>query len=103
PVSLPAALQAGASYGRAVGSRVDLRGALEGRLTRGRNGMALIGAELSGPAGAALRLGLRVNDSASDFTVGAGYSARAVRLDYAFVPMRFELGDTHRFSFSARF
>jgi len=103
PVTLPAAIQAGGSYARDVGEHFNLRGALETRIARGRNAIGLVGAELSSSSGAALRLGLRVNDTGSNFSMGAGYAVRSLQLDYAFVPMRLDLGDTHRISFATRF
>ena len=103
PISLPTAFQGGVSYQLPLPSRLEVRGALEGRITRGRNGVGMVGAEISHPAGAALRAGLRVNDSASSFSVGAGYSIKSLGLDYAYVPLREDLGDTQRFSFFARF
>ena len=103
PVPLPTAVQGGVSYRLAVAPHLAVRGALEGRLTRGRNGVALVGAEVANPAGAALRLGLRLNDSASSLSMGAGYAVKALHLDYAYVPLRLDLGDSHRFSFSTQF
>jgi hypothetical protein len=103
PVPLPTAVQAGVSYGRDVAFNLAVRGALEGRLTRGRGGIAMLGAEVASPAGAALRFGVRANDDASTVSFGAGYAVRALHLDYAYVPLRLDLGDTHRFSFSTRF
>ena len=104
PVPLPAAFQTGVSYALPLSSTLALGGALEGRFTRGRSGVGLIGAELSAPgAGAALRLGWRANDSSSSLSVGAGYTLSALRLDYAFVPFNDDLGDTHRFSLAAHF
>ena len=35
--------------------------------------------------------------------VSLGYARQALRLDYAFVPFRFDLGDTHRFSATFQF
>lgn len=102
-VPTPLAVQAGASYGMGVGSGLRLRGALEGRMTRGRNGMGLAGVELTHETGAALRFGVRANDSASTVSFGAGYQVGGLQLDYAFVPLRLDLGDTHRFSFRASF
>jgi hypothetical protein len=102
-VPTPAAVQAGASYGTGVGSGLRLRGALEGRMTRGRNGMGLAGVELAHETGAALRFGVRANDSASTVSFGAGYVVGGLQLDYAFVPLRLDLGDTHRFSFRTSF
>jgi hypothetical protein len=65
--------------------------------------MALMGAELADLTGASLRLGMRLNDTASLLSLGAGYALQGLRLDYAFVPLRLDLGDTHRFAFTARF
>ena len=104
PVPLPTAFQPGVSYVVALSPTLALGGALEGRFTRGRNGVGLVGAELSAPAaGAALRVGWRANDAASSLSVGAGYTLSSMRLDYAYVPFKDDLGDTHRFSLAAHF
>jgi hypothetical protein len=102
PVNLPAAVQAGVSYGFA-GAGLDVRTALEPRLTRGRPGVAMHGAELGHGSGAAIRAGFRLNDESTNFSVGAGWATEGLRLDYAFVPYRLELGETHRVSLSAQF
>ncbi|MBI1795810.1 MAG: PorV/PorQ family protein [Candidatus Eisenbacteria bacterium] len=103
PVPLPAGVQAGGTYAFGLGGAMGLAASLEARAARGRALVGMMGAELSHPSGAALRLGLRVNDSASSVSMGAGYGSRALHLDYAFVPYRLDLGDTHRVSFTARF
>ena len=104
PIPLPSAVQGGGSVRVGLGGTLALRAALEGRLTRGRNGVALVGAELgANGTGASLRVGARANDPASGFGVGAGYEHGSVRFDYAFVPYKLDLGDTHRFSLAARF
>lgn len=104
PVPLPVAFQTGASYTRALDATLAISGAVEGRFTRGRTGLGMIGLELAAPAaGAAVRVGWRANDTASSLSLGAGYAAHALRLDYAFVPYNDELGDTHRISIAARF
>ncbi len=107
PVGLPAAVQGGAALERPVAHFGTLRAALEGRFTRGRRGIGMAGVELATAGGAhgaaALRAGLRVNDDASTFSVGAGYTVSALRIDYAFVPLRLDLGETHRVSFTASF
>jgi hypothetical protein len=103
PVALPAALQGGVSYGAGLGSRWHVRGVVESRVARGRNAVAAIGTELSELSGGALRAGMRFNDSATVLSFGAGYAWPAFHLDYAFVPLRYDAGDTHRFGFSARF
>ena len=102
-VGLPAAVQGGASYSIAAGARMTARAALEGRFTRGRGGIGILGAELSDASGAALRLGVRANDDASTFSAGAGYALTGLQFDYAYVPFRLDLGDTHRISFTAKF
>ena len=103
PVQLPAAVQAGMSYGLPVGGRMHVNGAVEGRAVRGRTVLGLAGAELGDASGAALRVGFRVNDTATTVSFGAGYALPGFSFDYAFVPLRYDLGDTHRFGFSARF
>jgi hypothetical protein len=109
PVALPAAVQTGGSWQHALAPGAVVRTALEGRFTRGRGGVGMLGLELAtvgGPKGAgaaALRGGLRVNDDATSWSLGAGYALRGLRLDYAFVPLRYDLGDTHRMSFTAQF
>ncbi len=102
-VALPAALQGGASYARTVATSWTLRGALETRLTRGRTGIGIVGAELSNPAGLAARAGVRLNDDVSSLAFGVGYRVSSLRLDYAYVPSRLDLEDTHRLSFAAHF
>jgi hypothetical protein len=103
PVPLPTALQTGVAYRLSAGTRFQVNTALEARVSRGRDPVTLIGAELADRGGAALRLGVRVNDSASTMSFGAGYAFPSLRLDYAFVPMNSDLGDTHRFAFSTQF
>lgn len=104
PVDLPAALQGGASYRMGLGgSRYRLRASAETRVVSGRNAMGLLGTEVEDPQGAALRLGLRLNDTSTSMSFGAGYTLSALRLDYAFVPLREDLGDTHRIAFTAQF
>ena len=102
-VALPMAVQAGASYGLVVGSGLNLRGSLETRMTRGRSGVGMVGAELGHASGAAARIGYRANDDATKFGMGVGYGFSSLKLDYAFVPTELDLGDTHRFSLTARF
>jgi hypothetical protein len=101
-VPLPTAVQGGVSYHFDV-SNLVLHSALEARAARGRNAIGLVGLELAHPSGAALRVGLRANDDVSTFSAGAGYAFKALRLDYAWVPLQLDLGDTHRFSFATQF
>ena len=109
PMALPAALQAGGSWQGSLARGAVLRTALEGRFTRGRNGIGMVGVEVATVGGAngvgavALRGGLRVNDDASSYSLGVGYTLAGLRVDYAFVPMRLDLGDTQRIAFTAQF
>uniref|UniRef100_A0A832MLI7 PorV/PorQ family protein n=1 Tax=Eiseniibacteriota bacterium TaxID=2212470 RepID=A0A832MLI7_UNCEI len=103
PVALPAAVQGGVSYALPAGRGLDLRAAAESRFTRGRPGVGVLAAELSGFGAAALRLGVRVNDDAANVSLGAGWALPALRLDYAWVPSRLDLEDTHRIALHAQF
>jgi hypothetical protein len=103
PVPLPAAVQAGVSRRFGFGADYGLSLAVEGRFTRGRSGVGMVGVELGTPLGVAVRSGLRVNDEVSRFAAGAGWAMGALRLDYAWVPYQLDLGDTHRFGLSAQF
>jgi len=109
PMALPAAVQAGGSWQGSLARGAVLRTALESRFTRGRNGIGMVGVEVATVGGAngvgavALRGGLRVNDDASSYSLGVGYALAGLRVDYAFVPMRFDLGDTQRIAFTAQF
>ncbi len=101
-VNLPAALQAGGSYRRPVSGFAGLV-SLESRMTRGRQAIVALGSEIMSTSGASLRMGWRAGDDIANFSAGAGYAYKLYRVDYAFVPSRLDLADTHRFSFSAQF
>jgi hypothetical protein len=109
PMPLPAAVQTGGSWQRGFARGAVLRTAVEGRFTQGRGGIGMVGVEVgttggaNGAGAATLRGGLRVNDDASSYSLGVGYALSGLRVDYAFVPMRFDLGDTHRFAFTTQF
>ena len=102
-VKLPAAVQGGVSFRHAMFS--DMKGllALEARATQGRNVVMAVGAELDAPLGAAIRFGYRANDDITGWSAGAGWRTRSLTVDYAFVPSKLDLEDTHRFSLSAGF
>ena len=102
-VGLPAGVHAGLSLGRLVGSGLTLRGALEGTFTLGRPGVGGFGAELANVGGAALRAGWRIHDASSNLTVGAGFNSKAMRFDYAFIPLALDRGESHRFSIARQF
>jgi hypothetical protein len=102
PVALPAAVRLGASLARPVGA-LTARGALETSMTSGQAGIVMLGTELAQSSGFALRGGWRWGDTESSYALGAGWSVKALRLDYAFVPFRNDLGDTHRFTLATQF
>jgi hypothetical protein len=101
-VALPAALRLGASLSRPAGA-LTVRSALETSMISGQAGLVMLGAELAHTSGFALRGGWRWGDTESTYALGAGWSIKSMRLDYAFVPFKDDLGDTHRFSLGAQF
>jgi hypothetical protein len=103
PVALPAAVQAGASWSHELSRNFSFTGALDTRATLGRQAVVAVGGELGTHAGASLRLGLRQGDDLANFSAGAGYRRGLFRVDYAWVPSKLDLGDTHRFSFAGQF
>lgn len=103
PVPLPTAVQGGVSYRHELTTTLALRGAVEARAVRGRNVLGLAGVEIANLTGAGLRAGFRANDDATTMSFGAGYGIGGLVLDYAYVPLRLDLGDTHRFSFAVQF
>lgn len=102
-VALPAAVQGGLSYAAPVGRGLEARGALETRVTRGRGAVGIVAGELAGVGSAALRMGLRVNDDVANVSLGAGWNLTGLLLDYAWVPSRLDLEDTHRIALRAQF
>ena len=102
-VNLPAALDGGLSLARGTFQNLNGLLSLEARATRGRKALLAVGGELDSPAGAALRFGVRSGDDIATWSAGAGWHTKALRVDYAFVPSRLELDDTHRFSLTANF
>lgn len=101
-VPLPMAASAGLAFTRPVRGLTGLV-ALETRATRGRAGVFAVGTELDAPVGAALRFGYRHGDDNVTWSAGAGWRTGNLHVDYAFVPSRLELDDTHRFTLSAGF
>lgn len=102
-VALPTAVQSGVSWNRPAGHGLDYGLALDTRFARGRQGVVAAGGELRSTTGAALRLGWRVNDDIADMSAGLGWRIGRASVDYAWVPSKLDLEDTHRFSFGAQF
>lgn len=93
-ISVPTTLRFGASYVRdkllvsAGGLYADEEFHVQG------------GAEYSLHRSFALRAGLQTGFDSKNFSAGAGFSKRDVRVDYAFVPYSNDLGSSHQFSLS---
>ena len=103
PIELPAALHGGIAWHKAFGGGFALTPALDVRATRGRSAVVALGGELDSESGLALRMGVRQGDDIANVSAGAGWRYHAYRVDYAWVPSKLDLEDTHRFSFSAQF
>jgi hypothetical protein len=63
----------------------------------------LFGAEFDYPHTFAVRLGYQTSYESKDFSAGIGIHCNIVRLDYAYVPFKYDLGTTHTFSLSIEF
>lgn len=61
------------------------------------------GAELNYHQAFALRAGYQTGYDARGFTAGIGFRFDLFRLDYAFIPSRYDLGSTHTFSLGIEF
>lgn len=90
-ISLPTTIRGGASYQMrdfllsADGVHVD------------ENFHAHFGAEYTRIERLALRAGFQSGYDSKNFTAGAGFSDKNLRIDYAFIPYQDNLGTTHQF------
>jgi hypothetical protein len=50
-----------------------------------------------------LRAGYRIGYDTEDFTAGMGIRIKSYRIDYAFVPYQYDLGNTHRIALGLKF
>jgi hypothetical protein len=103
PVDLPLALQGGLGWRLGMKHGLTVTPALDLRATVGRQPVVALGGELESDNGASLRMGVREGDDISSFSAGLGWRYRGYRVDYAWVPSKLDLEDTHRFSFGAQF
>ncbi len=103
PVGLPLAVHGGLAWHAAFGPNLAFTPALDLRATRGRQAVVALGGELESTTGASVRAGLRQGDDLSNASAGVGWRYGHYRVDYAWVPAKLDLGDTHRFSFEAQF
>ena len=61
------------------------------------------GVEFDHSSGMQLRFGYKFNYDSETFSAGAGFKVDKARIDYAFVPFRYDLGNTHRISLGFNF
>ncbi len=94
---LPTRVRAGVSHTLGMG-QTELTGAVDGSyFVYRRNGDARAGLELTWNQTLTLRAGCSF-PAANPFSFGLGARAGWVRLDYAYAPLGFDLGSTHRFA-----
>jgi hypothetical protein len=102
---LPTSFTVGGSY-RVPGVLPYVGGstlAMDVRKTRDADTSVRFGAEVGIAGIARYRVGYTTGIDGQDFGTGFGVNFERYRLDYAFVPSSFDLGDTHRFSLSLDF
>jgi hypothetical protein len=98
---LPLTVQAGAGYSPGwLPERLDATVAVDYEKTRGRDGGPLVGLEAGLKDLVALRVGYRNTNAHDngDLTFGLGLALANTLVDYAYVDMGEDLGDTHRVS-----
>ena len=93
-ISIPTTLRFGASFVR------DKLLVSAGGLYADEEFHIQTGAEYSLHQSFSLRAGLQTGFDSKNFSAGAGFSKRDVRVDYAFVPYSNDLGSSHQFSLS---
>jgi hypothetical protein len=98
----PLTFAGGASLARRA-AKVDWLGSFEVLKLRGDDPEARVGVEARPVPGFALRGGWMFGQDSNDLTAGAGLAAGRWAFDYAFVPYRNGLGNSHRAGLTARF
>ncbi len=101
--SLPMTLRLGAAYSHALSGLHGL-GTLstEVRKSEGEDARFHIGGEFAYKERLALRVGGKMGYDEEDLSFGLGITQKAIRFDYALVPLGSDLGTTHFFSLTAR-
>jgi hypothetical protein len=101
--SLPMTLRLGAAYSHALSGLHGL-GTLstEVRKSEGEDARFHLGGEFAYKEHLALRVGGKMGYDEEGFSFGVGITQKAIRFDYALVPLSSDLGTTHFFSLTAR-
>jgi len=95
---LPTTLRAGASYERSLSKIGSLMVTAEADGVRDNKPLFGGGLEYRAPGYLALRAGYVKGLDAQDISFGVGFFLSQLRLDYAFIPFKENLGEGHRFS-----
>jgi hypothetical protein len=100
---LPLTMRAGAAYRRAIPS-IQGSGLVttEFRKARGEDSRFHLGAEFAYRERLALRVGGKFGYDQQDVSFGFGVIHKAIRFDYALLPIGANLGTSHFFSVSAK-
>jgi hypothetical protein len=95
---LPTTLRGGAAYERGLGKAGVIMAVVEAQAVRDNTPQFKGGIEYRAPEYAALRLGWVEGLEAQNVSFGLGLFIGPLRLDYAFIPYRENLGEGHRFT-----
>jgi hypothetical protein len=98
-VTLPTTLRGGATYEHRILNSGALLITAEGAGVKDNTPIYRGGIEFRAPQFVALRAGYTEGLEAQGMSFGFGLFHRGVRVDYAFIPYKEELGEGHRFSF----
>jgi hypothetical protein len=98
-VTLPTTIRGGATYEHPIMGSGALLITAEGAGVRDNTPIYRTGVEFRAPQFVALRAGYTEGLEAQGMSFGFGLFHRGVRVDYAFIPYKEELGEGHRFSF----
>jgi hypothetical protein len=96
--TLPMTLRGGAAYERNLSKVGTLLVTADAQAVKDHTPQFRGGVEFRAPGFVALRAGYVSGLAAQDLSLGLGLFYKRIRLDYAFIPYREDLGDGHRFS-----
>jgi hypothetical protein len=95
---LPTTLRGGLAYERGIGSYGTVMGTAEAAAVQHNTPRFAGGLEFRAPGYVALRAGYVAGLEAQNLSLGIGLFYKQIRLDYAFIPYRENLGEGHRFA-----
>ena len=98
-VTLPTTVRGGATYERIITGVGTVLVTAEGAGVKDNTPLYRGGVEFRAPQFVALRAGYTEGLEAQGMSFGFGLFHRGLRIDYAFIPYKEELGEGHRFSF----